>query len=60
MWKVVKRREFAILDFASSARDPSCRVGNGFGKRNAARRTIRMAFGLILNEIWKSKMEIPG
>ena len=46
LWKAVKRREFAILDFANSATAPSCRVGNGSGTKNAARRTRGWRFGL--------------
>jgi hypothetical protein len=35
----LEQREFAIFDFASSARASYCRVGNGSGTQNAARRT---------------------
>jgi hypothetical protein len=51
--------ELAILDYASSARAPSCRVGNGSGKKNALTGP-KDALWLILNETGRSKMEIPA
>ena len=46
LWKAVKRREFAIFDFAGSAGAPSCGVENGSRKKNAARRNKGWRFGL--------------
>jgi hypothetical protein len=46
LWKVVKRREFAILDSARRATARSGRVENGSGRENAVRRTKEWRFGL--------------
>jgi hypothetical protein len=58
LWNALKRREFAILDFARRATAPSGRVENGSRRKNAVRWTERTAVWPILNEVWKSKMEI--
>jgi ribosomal protein S27E len=55
----IEKMGFATLDFARSAGIPFCWVENGPRKKNAARKKQRMAAWLILNESWKSKMEIP-
>jgi len=46
LWKALKIRELAALDFASGVGAPSssCRVGNGPRTENAVRRTNRLAF----------------
>ena len=46
------------MDFCEPRESPVLQVENGSRRKNAAHRNERMPLWLILNEIWKSKMEI--
>jgi hypothetical protein len=60
LYKALKRQEFTILGFGEQRESPVLRRRERLREAERGSQDQRMPLWLTLNEIWKSKMEIPA